>query len=157
MGWSIILQPIREYFVKIMESSYFAADFFLGHFLLFIQTPIILLPFIDYWHTMVLFWMNPRSIIAHKRILTRKQRALRSRIVSKYFSLYFVMLGVLLFMLIAPFFAGDFVSSPQELLEGTLFEGIFQPNNQNNNDTGPNAPSTILTTTPTLPTFRTVA
>ena len=157
MGWSVILQPIREYFVKIMESSYFAADFFLSHFLLYIQTPIILLPFVDYWHTMVLFWMNPRDIVAHRRIYTKKQRTSRSSTVSKYFSLYFIMLSVFLFLLIAPFFASEFVPDPQEMLEGTLFEGIFQPNGQNNNDTGPNAPSTILTTTPPLPTFKTVA
>lgn len=67
------------------------------------------------------------------------------------------MLSVFLFLLIAPFFASEFVPDPQEMLEGTLFEGIFQPNGQNNNDTGPNAPSTILTTTPPLPTFKTVA
>ncbi|EJS44123.1 fks3p [Saccharomyces arboricola H-6] len=157
MGWSVVLQPIREYFVKIMESSYFAADFFLGHFLFYIQTPVILFPFVDYWHTMVLFWMNPRNSITHKRIFTRKQRMLRSSIVSKYFSLYFILLSIFLFMLIAPFFASELVPNPQEMLEGTLLEGIFQPNGQNNNDTGPNAPSTILITTPPLPIFKTVA
>lgn len=156
MGWSVILQPIREFTVKIMESSYFAADFFLAHFLLYMQTPLILIPFIDYWHSMVLFWLKPTSIIASKKIYTRKEKRRRNRFVRKYFLLYFAILGLLLALLIAPFFANRVISSPSTFLTGPVTVGFEQPNHQNNNDTGPNAPSTIMTTTPPFPQFKTV-
>lgn len=156
MGWSIILQPIREFSVKIMESSYFAGNFFLSHLLLYAQTPLILIPFIDRWHSMVLFWLKPTSIITSKRIYTRKQRKRRNNIVRKYFILYFGLLSILLALIIAPFFAKQLVDDPARMLTGSPFSGVIQPNRQNNNDTGPNAPMTILTTTPPFPRFKTV-
>ncbi|SJM84076.1 probable 1,3-beta-glucan synthase component FKS3 [Zygosaccharomyces bailii] len=156
MGWSVILQPIREFFVKIMESSYFAGDFFLGHFLLYMQTPLLFIPFIEYWHPMLLFWLKPSNIITSKVIYTRKQKRRRSVIVRKYFVLYFLVLGILLVLLVAPFTANRMIPDSSKLLASTPLIGVAQPNGQNNNDTGPNAPTTIMTTTPPMPQFRTV-
>lgn len=157
MGWPVILQPIREYSVKIMESSYFAGDFFLGHFLLYLQTPLLFVPFIEYWHPMLLFWLKPTSIITSKIIYTKKQRRRRNNILRKYFLLYFLILGILLVLLISPFFANKIVPVPSNFFPlSSPLTGVAQPNGQNNNDTGPNAPRTILTTTPPMPQFRTV-
>ncbi|EDO18789.1 hypothetical protein Kpol_1028p64 [Vanderwaltozyma polyspora DSM 70294] len=156
MGWAVILQPIREYTVKVMESSYFAGDFYLGHILLFLQTPFVLTPFIDYWHSMILFWLKPGHIISNKRIYTKKQKARRNNIVRKYFVLYFVILFSLLACIIAPILANKFFPSPSSMITWSPIEGLIQPNHQKNNDTGPNAPSTVLTTTPQLPQFKTV-
>lgn len=47
-------QPMREYVVKIIELSMWSGDFLLGHFLLLIQTPLVLIPYIDKLHTTML-------------------------------------------------------------------------------------------------------
>jgi 1,3-beta-glucan synthase len=60
LGWHSVSQPAREYLCKITELSMFAADFVLGHVLLFLMLPAILIPRIDKLHSMMLFWLRPR-------------------------------------------------------------------------------------------------
>ena len=62
LGWHTISQPAREFLCKITELSMFAADFILGHFLLFFMLPIILIPQIDKLHSIMLFWLRPRYV-----------------------------------------------------------------------------------------------
>lgn len=62
MGWHTISQPAREFLCKITELSMFAADFILGHFLLFFMLPIILIPQVDKLHSIMLFWLRPRYV-----------------------------------------------------------------------------------------------
>ena len=64
MGWHSVSQPAREYLCKITELSMFAGDFVLGHILLFIMLPVILIPHIDKLHSMMLFWLRPRYVQA---------------------------------------------------------------------------------------------
>jgi 1,3-beta-glucan synthase len=40
----------------------FAADFILGHVLLFFMLPIILIPYADKFHSVMLFWLRPRYV-----------------------------------------------------------------------------------------------
>jgi 1,3-beta-glucan synthase len=47
LGWHSVSQPAREYLCKITELSMFAADFVLGHVLLFLMLPVILIPQIE--------------------------------------------------------------------------------------------------------------
>ena len=47
-------QPAREFVVKIIELSLWSSDLLLGHFLLFMLTPPILIPYIDRLHAMIL-------------------------------------------------------------------------------------------------------
>jgi len=63
MGWHSISQPAREFLCKITELSMFAGDFVLGHLLLFIMLPVIVVPQIDKVHSMMLFWLRPRYAI----------------------------------------------------------------------------------------------
>ena len=65
MGWHSVSQPAREFLCKITELSMFAADFVLGHFLLFFMMPLILIPKIDTLHSMMLFWLLPRYVTPH--------------------------------------------------------------------------------------------
>lgn len=51
-------QPAREFVVKIIELSLWSSDLLLGHFLLFMLTPPILIPYIDRLHAMVLCKIN---------------------------------------------------------------------------------------------------
>lgn len=156
MGWSIVLQPLREYAVKIMESSYFAADFFLGHFLLYFQTPLVLIPFIDYWHSMILFWLKPTNLIKTPRVRTRKQRLRKKAILRKYVVTYFFLMGIMLTTVLVPIFGDKLIPDPHALVSGSIAEPLVQRRFQNNNDTGPDAPANVLRTTPQMPQFRTV-
>ena len=63
MGWHTISQPGREFLCKITELGMFAADFILGHVLLFLQLPILLIPYVDKFHSMMLFWLRPRYVL----------------------------------------------------------------------------------------------
>lgn len=155
-GWTMVMQPLREFAVKIMESSYFAADFFLAHLILYVQTPLIFIPFMDHWHSMVLFWLKPSRMVTTKKLYSKKQKKRRNTMVRKYFLLYFGILGTLLVLAIAPFFADTIISDPSQMLISSPLYGVVQPNHQDNNDTGPNAPATIRTTTPPFPQFKTV-
>ena len=47
-------QPAREFVVKIIELSLWSSDLLLGHFLLFMMTPPILVPYIDRLHATLL-------------------------------------------------------------------------------------------------------
>lgn len=64
MGWHSVSQPAREYLCKITELSMFAADFILGHFILFLMLPVIIIPQIDKLHSVMLFWLRPRYVYA---------------------------------------------------------------------------------------------
>ena len=63
LGWHSFSQPAREFLCKITELSMFAADFVLGHYLLFMMFPVIMIPQIDKLHSMMLFWLLPRYVL----------------------------------------------------------------------------------------------
>lgn len=62
LGWHTLSQPGREFLCKITEMGFFAADFCLGHILLFFMLPAILVPYIDKFHSVMLFWLRPRYV-----------------------------------------------------------------------------------------------
>jgi 1,3-beta-glucan synthase len=62
MGWHTMSQPGREFLCKITELGMFAADFILGHVLLFIMLPVLLIPYVDRFHSVMLFWLRPRYV-----------------------------------------------------------------------------------------------
>ena len=60
MGWHSLSQPGREFLCKIVELTMFAGDFILGHWILFLMLPILIIPYIDKFHSVMLFWLRPR-------------------------------------------------------------------------------------------------
>jgi len=60
MGWHSLSQPGREFLCKITELGMFAGDFILGHFLLFFMLPVLVIPYVDKFHSVMLFWLRPR-------------------------------------------------------------------------------------------------
>lgn len=62
LGWHTISQPGREFLCKITELGFFAADFILGHIILFIFLPALCVPYIDKFHSVMLFWLRPRFV-----------------------------------------------------------------------------------------------
>ncbi|KAK9388508.1 1,3-beta-glucan synthase component-domain-containing protein [Lipomyces mesembrius] len=143
MGWMAFTQPSREYVCKIVELSMFSSDFILGHILLFAQMPALFFPFVDKWHSMMLFWLRPSRQI-RPPIFSLKQTRLRKRMVRKYATLYFVLLIVFLALIIAPCVAGKYIPDTWASSLPSTFSGLVQPIGQNHNDTGPNAPSSVL-------------
>jgi 1,3-beta-glucan synthase len=63
MGWHTVTQPGREFLCKIVELGMFAADFILGHMILFFMLPVLLIPYVDKFHSVMLFWLRPRYVI----------------------------------------------------------------------------------------------
>ncbi|KAF2121974.1 1,3-beta-glucan synthase component-domain-containing protein [Lophiotrema nucula] len=129
MGWHTISQPGREFLCKITELGMFAADFILGHVLLILMFPVLLIPYVDKFHSVMLFWLRPSRQI-RPPIYSLKQTKLRKRRVIRYAILYFVILVVFLALVVGPVVAGKYlnfgVSIPMDLL---------QPTGLNNNDT----------------------
>lgn len=62
MGWHSVSQPGREFLCKITELGYFAADFVLGHLILFTMLPALCIPYVDKFHSVILFWLRPRYV-----------------------------------------------------------------------------------------------
>lgn len=101
MGWHSLSQPGREFLCKITELGYFAGDFVLGHLLLFAMLPALCVPYIDRFHSVILFWLRPSRQI-RPPIYSLKQSKLRRRRVIRYAILYFVMLVVFVVLVVAP-------------------------------------------------------
>src|SRR5690606_12607141 len=101
MGLHSFTQPGREFLCKITEMGYFATDFILGHFLLFIQLPLMLIPYVDTVHSMMLFWLRPSKQI-RPPIYSAKQTKLRKRRVIRFSVLYFAMFFVFLILIVGP-------------------------------------------------------
>jgi len=129
MGWHTMSQPGREFLCKITELGFFAADFILGHVLLFFMLPILLLPYADKFHSVMLFWLRPSRQI-RPPIYSLKQTKLRKRRVIRYAILYFLLLVVFLALIVGPIVAGKFLN-----FKLSLPMEIMQPTGYNNNDT----------------------
>ena len=61
LGAHVMSQPAREFLVKIIELSLWSSDLILGHVLLFMLTPPILIPYFDRFHATILckFYFHP--------------------------------------------------------------------------------------------------
>lgn len=101
LGWHFLTQPIRELLCKTAEMSYFAADFMIGHVIMFAQIPILFIPYIDKWHTLMLFWLKPSDQL-RPRLLSKKQRRRTRRIVNFNFFLFMLSFLVFLSLLLVP-------------------------------------------------------
>ncbi|KUL92169.1 hypothetical protein ZTR_02505 [Talaromyces verruculosus] len=120
MGWHSLSQPGREFLCKITELGYFAGDFVLGHLLLFCMLPALCVPYIDRFHSVILFWLRPSRQI-RPPIYSLKQSKLRRRRVIRYAILYFVMLILFVVLVVAPLVVRrlniSLPSIPQDLMQ----------------------------------------
>ncbi|KAI4284586.1 MAG: hypothetical protein L6R38_001287 [Xanthoria sp. 2 TBL-2021] len=129
MGWHSFSQPGREFLCKITELGMFAADFILGHVLLFIMFPAICIPYIDKFHSVMLFWLRPSRQI-RPPIYSIKQSKLRKRRVIRFATLYFIML-----ILFVALLAGPLVVARLKISLPDIPMQLMQPTGLNNNDT----------------------
>jgi len=140
MGWHTISQPAREFLCKITELSMFAADFILGHVILFMMLPFIIVPQIDKLHSMMLFWLRPSRQI-RPPIYSMKHTKLRRRRVVRYAILYFVMFVVFAALIAGPLVAGKYI--PKSLWDSMDINnmGLLQPTGLDHDDTRGNTPT----------------
>ncbi|KAG0366477.1 1,3-beta-D-glucan synthase [Gamsiella multidivaricata] len=101
LGFHAISQPLREYVCKIIEMSMFACDFIMGHIILFLLFPICLIPWVDRWHSTMLFWLRPSKQI-RPPILSAKLRSQRRMVAWTYGLLFAVMFVVFVIMIAGP-------------------------------------------------------
>ncbi|KAK4124571.1 glycosyltransferase family 48 protein [Parathielavia appendiculata] len=127
MGWHSVSQPAREFLCKITELTMFAADFVLGHFILFLLCPVILIPQVDKLHSVMLFWLRPSRQI-RPPIYSMKQTKLRRRRVIRYAILYFVLLVVFLALIVGPSVGSRFIDLEKMSLPSILKQQhLLQP------------------------------
>jgi len=129
MGWHSMSQPGREFVCKITELGMFAADFILGHIILFLMLPALCVPYVDKFHSVMLFWLRPSRQI-RPPIYSLKQSKLRRRRVIRFAILYFFMLVVFLILIVGPVIVRNYIHSLP-----SIPLNLMQPTGQNNNDT----------------------
>ncbi|KAL7317809.1 1,3-beta-D-glucan synthase [Mucor circinelloides] len=105
LGWHALTQPLREFVCKTIEMSLFATDFILGHFILFLLFVICLIPGIDKWHSLMLFWLRPKEQI-QQHIYSSSQRSKRRRIAVFYGFLLLLLFFAFAGLLVAPAIIG---------------------------------------------------
>lgn len=145
----IITQPFREFIIKNIETIAFSYDFILCHFLLFSITPLLFVPFVDKCHTLILFWSKPTKQFRNP-IISKHLRAKQNLRILKYTVLYFSLLIIFTGLLCAPIILNSIFKVPNvaEYILVLFVNHLIQPNNQNHNDTGANAPIEVERTTP---------
>merc|ERR1712032_1099682 len=116
----------------------FAADFILGHFILFLVLPVLLVPYVDKFHSVMLFWLRPSRQI-RPPIYSLKQTKLRKRRVIRYAILYFIIFVVFVALIAGPVVAGKFMK-----INFTIPMDLLQPTGLNNNDTTTEVTGTCL-------------
>lgn len=101
LGAHIISQPAREYVVKIIELSLWSSDLLIGHLLLFMLTPPILIPYFDRFHATILFWLRPSKQI-RAPLYSLKQKRQRRWIIVKYGAFYVLAMGAFVSLIALP-------------------------------------------------------
>ncbi|KAJ7628667.1 1,3-beta-glucan synthase [Roridomyces roridus] len=87
LGAHVMSQPAREFAVKIIELSLWSSDLLLGHLLLFMLTPPMMIPYFDTIHATCLFWLRPSQQI-RAPVFYSKQKKQRRWIMIKYGTIY---------------------------------------------------------------------
>ncbi|TFK31470.1 1,3-beta-glucan synthase [Crucibulum laeve] len=101
LGSHVMSQPAREFVVKIIELSLWSSDLLLGHMLMFMLTPPILIPYFDRLHATMLFWLRPSKQI-RAPLYSIKQKRQRRWIIIKYGIVYILVIGIFAALIALP-------------------------------------------------------
>ncbi|CAN6673828.1 1,3-beta-glucan synthase component Fks1p [Trichomonascus vanleenenianus] len=126
LGWLILTQPARELLCKSVEMSLFAMDFTLGHFLMFVQTPFLFIPYIDQIHTVMLFWLGPK-LGFRSQVVYSSVKKTRHRIVQRYAFIYFATMAWFIGMIIGPHLIPAWIKDYVASLVDSFLPGLVQP------------------------------
>ncbi|KAJ7628707.1 1,3-beta-glucan synthase [Roridomyces roridus] len=94
LGSHVMSQPAREFVVKIIELSLWSSDLLIGHILLLMLTPPVLIPYFDRFHATLLFWLRPSKQI-RAPLYSIKQRRQRRWIIVKYGTIYILAVALI--------------------------------------------------------------
>ncbi|KAH8556914.1 glucan synthase [Umbelopsis sp. PMI_123] len=114
LGWHAISQPAREFVCKIIEMSNFATDFILGHFILFPLSVFCLIPYVNRWHALMLFWLRPSKQIRYPT-WTVRQKKQRRRVVILYGLLFLTMFIAFAALIAGPIVVGGSIEALSKL------------------------------------------
>lgn len=134
-GWAIFTAPIREYICKVIEMSFFTADFILGHILLFAQIPFVIFPYIDQVHSLVLLWLKPNKQF-RPRILGRRERKRRRVAIHLSSFLFFFTFILFVLFLLAPYVISEVLEIDLIDFLPDIFSEIVQPRGLFNGNKG---------------------
>ncbi|KAK0451562.1 1,3-beta-glucan synthase [Armillaria borealis] len=98
LGAHVMSQPAREFIVKIIELSLWSSDLIIGHILLFMLTPPILVPYFDRFHATILFWLRPSKQI-RAPLYSIKQKRQRRWIIIKYGTIYIAVIALFVLLI----------------------------------------------------------
>ncbi|KAJ7507394.1 1,3-beta-glucan synthase [Mycena galericulata] len=101
LGTHVMSQPAREFVVKIIELSLWSSDLILGHILLLMLTPPVLIPYFDRFHATILFWLRPSKQI-RAPLYSIKQRRQRRWIIIKYGIIYILVTALIVCLIALP-------------------------------------------------------
>ncbi|KAJ6481844.1 1,3-beta-glucan synthase [Mycena sanguinolenta] len=101
LGSHLMSQPAREFIVKIIELSLWTGDLILGHILLLMLTPPVLIPYFDRFHATILFWLRPSQQI-RAPLYSIKQRRQRQWIIIKYGIIYVFVIALIVALIALP-------------------------------------------------------
>ncbi|KAF7329987.1 1,3-beta-glucan synthase [Mycena kentingensis (nom. inval.)] len=101
LGPSVMALPAREFVAKIMELSLWSSDLMLGHILLLLMTPPVLIPYFDRLHNTMLFWLRPSKQI-RAPLYSIKQRRQRRWIIIKYGIIYILVVAFIVCLVVVP-------------------------------------------------------
>ncbi|KAJ2498308.1 Farnesyl-diphosphate farnesyltransferase, partial [Coemansia sp. RSA 2052] len=114
-GWAFTL-TMREWMCKVIECSVFTADVLTGHIILFFLSVFTLIPWVDKWHSAMLFWLRPSRQI-RPPIYSLKQRKQRRRSAILYGILFVLVFVIFLAIIIAPQILKPDIKLPDTLLQ----------------------------------------
>ncbi|KAJ3927389.1 MAG: 1,3-beta-glucan synthase component FKS1 [Lentinula lateritia] len=101
LGAHVMSQPAREFVVKIIELCLWSSDLIIGHVLLFMLTPPVLIPYFDRVHATLLFWLRPSKQI-RAPLYSIKQKRQRRWIIIKYGTIYILVLVIFIALIAIP-------------------------------------------------------
>ncbi|KAF9463251.1 1,3-beta-glucan synthase [Collybia nuda] len=101
LGAHVMSQPAREFVVKIIELSLWSSDLLLGHMLLFMLTPPILIPYFDRFHATILFWLRPSKQIRAPLFSIKQKRHRRWQVI-KYGIFYVLVIAFFVALIALP-------------------------------------------------------
>ncbi|KAK6460288.1 putative glucan synthase [Scheffersomyces coipomensis] len=126
LGWYILTQPLREFVCKICEMSYFVADVAVGHLILFAQIPILLIPYSDRWHCLMLFWLEPGNQI-RPRVLSKKQKRKRRWTGNLYTLVFILAMVIASSIFVFPYVTTKVLDIDLEQYLPAMFADLVQP------------------------------
>ncbi|EGW34545.1 glucan synthase [Spathaspora passalidarum NRRL Y-27907] len=126
LGWYIITQPLRETICKLTEMTYFAGDLVASHVILYAQFPILFIPYVDKWHSLMLFWLKPGNQL-RPRILSKRQKRKRRFQANLYLLIFLLSFVAFASIFVVPIVANKYFDIDYDSYMPGVLQELVQP------------------------------